>query len=210
MCHGPSNLHYLGIPFSGPHPAIFPSKRYTLKAFVLTTISRIGPSWSTARIPLAEVFHFWVRWEGPGSGFESSCGVGGIWKSEKSCNSTLPLWDQARKNRISNALGHNKSKVSGAWAETEHFHTDFSTWDPPLCEQIMRVAGWGSWTVWVFPGPKRSCYFSKLHFFCRILKTWEVIIFPKHQHVCCFLVCWKNTFLDSGLGRFSKVQYSIH
>ena len=32
---------------------------------------------------LAEVFHPWVRWEGPGSGFESSSvgGASGIWKS---------------------------------------------------------------------------------------------------------------------------------
>ena len=29
---------------------------------------------------LAEVFHPWVRWEGPGSGFENSSG-GGAWKS---------------------------------------------------------------------------------------------------------------------------------
>ena len=27
---------------------------------------------------LAEVFHPWVRWEGPGSGFENSSG-GGVW-----------------------------------------------------------------------------------------------------------------------------------
>ena len=32
---------------------------------------------------LAEVFHPWVRWEGPGSGFEnSSGGAGGVWKSK--------------------------------------------------------------------------------------------------------------------------------
>ena len=37
---------------------------------------------------LAEVFHPWVRWEGPGSGFENSSGggagaggAGGVWKS---------------------------------------------------------------------------------------------------------------------------------
>ena len=36
---------------------------------------------------LAEVFHPWVRWEGPGSGFESSSGAAGagagagVWKS---------------------------------------------------------------------------------------------------------------------------------
>ena len=35
----------------------------------------------------AEVFHPWVRWEGPGSGFENSSGAGGgaaggVWKSK--------------------------------------------------------------------------------------------------------------------------------
>ena len=31
---------------------------------------------------LAEIFHPWVHWEGPGSGFEnSSSGAGGVWKS---------------------------------------------------------------------------------------------------------------------------------
>ena len=30
---------------------------------------------------LAEVFHPWVRWEGPGSGFENSSGAGCVWKS---------------------------------------------------------------------------------------------------------------------------------
>ena len=32
---------------------------------------------------LAEVFHPWVRWEGPGSGFENSSGGAGgcVWKS---------------------------------------------------------------------------------------------------------------------------------
>ena len=41
---------------------------------------------------LAEVFHTWVRWEGPGSGFENSSGcgagagaggAGGVWKSKR-------------------------------------------------------------------------------------------------------------------------------
>ena len=40
---------------------------------------------------LAEVFHPWVRWEGPGSGFDNSSGAGGgagagaaggVWKSK--------------------------------------------------------------------------------------------------------------------------------
>ena len=34
-------------------------------------------TFSTARVSLAEVFHPWVRWEGPGSGFENSSGAGG-------------------------------------------------------------------------------------------------------------------------------------
>ena len=47
----------------------------------------IMPQWrleklSKARVPLAEVFHPWVHWDGPGSGFESSSGgAGGDWKS---------------------------------------------------------------------------------------------------------------------------------
>ena len=28
---------------------------------------------------LAKVLHPWVRWEGPGSGFENSSGGGGVW-----------------------------------------------------------------------------------------------------------------------------------
>ena len=47
---------------------------------------------STARVSLAEVFHPWVRWEGPGSGFESSSGAGGAWKSR-----IWPPWDEAEK-----------------------------------------------------------------------------------------------------------------
>ena len=43
---------------------------------------------------LAEVFHPWVRWEGPGSGFENSSGAagagGGVWKSKW----VGPSWDQ--------------------------------------------------------------------------------------------------------------------
>ena len=35
---------------------------------------------SKARVSLADVFHPWVRWERPGSGFENSSG-GGVWKS---------------------------------------------------------------------------------------------------------------------------------
>ena len=36
---------------------------------------------STAEVCLAEIFHPWARWEGPGSGFESLSGAGasGVW-----------------------------------------------------------------------------------------------------------------------------------
>ena len=42
---------------------------------------------------LAEVFNPWVRWEGPGAGFENSSGAGGagagaVWKSR-----IWPPWD---------------------------------------------------------------------------------------------------------------------
>ena len=33
---------------------------------------------STARVSLAEVFHSWVRWEGPGSGFENPSAGGAL------------------------------------------------------------------------------------------------------------------------------------
>ena len=56
---------------------------------------------------LAEVFHPWVRWEGPGSGFENSSGAGGVWKSR-----IWPPWDLGRKTRFSNGLAYNRSKVS--------------------------------------------------------------------------------------------------
>ena len=61
---------------------------------------------------LAEVFHPWVRWEGPGSGFENSSGGGGaggagVWKSR-----IWPLWDLRPKIRFSNGMAYNRSKVS--------------------------------------------------------------------------------------------------
>ena len=66
-------------------------------------------------------------WEGPGSGFESSSGggagasAGGVWKSRN-----LPPWDRGRKTRFSNGLAHNRSKVSGSWAEIDGVHINFS------------------------------------------------------------------------------------
>ena len=59
---------------------------------------------------LAEVFHPWVRWEGPGSGFENSSGgagggAGGVWKSRI----WLPLGFRS-KNK--DGMASNRSKVS--------------------------------------------------------------------------------------------------
>ena len=58
---------------------------------------------------LAEVFHPWVRWEGPESRFESSPGgASGIWKSG--------IWPPGDR-------GHNRATVSGRWAYIESVHT---------------------------------------------------------------------------------------
>ena len=55
---------------------------------------------------LAEVFHPWVRWEGPGSGFENSsggagagAGGGGVWKSRIG-----PPWDCSKIWIFSNPI----------------------------------------------------------------------------------------------------------
>ena len=71
-------------------PPVRPSARAGAgRTYIYKTPDR--PPWaavtrikSTARVSLAEVFHPWVRWEGPGSGFENSSGAGaggGVWKS---------------------------------------------------------------------------------------------------------------------------------
>ena len=64
---------------------------------------------------LAEVFHPWVRWEGPGSGFENSsgasgAGAGGVWKSR--IHRFGPLGIEVEKTRFSNGLAYNRSKKS--------------------------------------------------------------------------------------------------
>ena len=61
---------------------------------------------------LAEVFHPWVRWEGPGSGFENSSGGAGagVWKSKW----VGPSWAQ---------VGGPKPGPSG-WAQ------DTQIWPP--------------------------------------------------------------------------------
>ena len=44
---------------------------------------------------LAEVFHPWVRWEGPGSGFENSsgAGAGAVWVGPSWAQVGGPPWD---------------------------------------------------------------------------------------------------------------------
>ena len=49
---------------------------------------------------LAEIFHPWVRWEGPGSGFENSSGAGaggagGVWAQARA-QARAQAWAQAR------------------------------------------------------------------------------------------------------------------
>ena len=46
----------------------------------------------------------------------------------------------ARKTRFSNVLGHNRSKVSGSFAESAGFRTYFSRSCPASMSKIMRVA----------------------------------------------------------------------
>ena len=63
----------------------FDSNQLTLRA-AMGMKTQKSTEESTARVSLAEVFHPWVCWEGPGSGFESSSGAGGgatggVWKS---------------------------------------------------------------------------------------------------------------------------------
>ena len=65
----------------------------------------LGQQWGFPRRSI----HPWVRWEGPGSGFENSSagGAGGVWKSR-----IWNPWDLGRKTRFSNDMACNRSKVS--------------------------------------------------------------------------------------------------
>ena len=66
----------------------------------------LGPLLLNSEGFLAEVFHPWVRWEGPGSGCESlfvvtaAIATAGVWKSR-----IFTLWDRARKTRLWNGFG---------------------------------------------------------------------------------------------------------
>ena len=98
---------------------------------------------------LAEVFHPWVRWEGPGSGFENSSGAGaggGVWKSKW----VGPSWAQ---------VGGPKPGPSG-WAQAG------PTWVGPSRAQVggprihrfgplgIEVEKQGFRTAWLITGRK--------------------------------------------------------
>ena len=83
---------------------------------------------STAKVSLAEVFHPWVRWEGPGSGFDSlSAGRSGnfglfkticLWESDK--------WDPDKYKMFQNPI---------------HLR-EFEKWDPDMVSalEISKIA----------------------------------------------------------------------
>ena len=52
----------------------------------------------------------------------------------------LSLWDRASETMFSNGLGHNRSKVSGSWAEIDGVRINFSRSIFPFMSKIMRVA----------------------------------------------------------------------
>ena len=65
---------------------------------------------------LAEVFHPWVRWKGPGSGFENSSGAGaGVWKSKW----VGPSWAQAGPKWVGPSWAHVGGPKPGpsGWAQ---------------------------------------------------------------------------------------------
>ena len=66
---------------------------------------------STARVSLAEVFHPWVRWEGPGSGFENSSGggAGGVWTQAGGPKLGPRGWAQAGPKWV----GPSRAQVGG-------------------------------------------------------------------------------------------------
>ena len=103
---------------------------------------------------LVEVFHPWVRREGPGSGFEISssgaggAGAGGVWKSR-----IWPPWDLGRKTRFSNGMAYNRSKVSVKKSQLGFVIIHFSRSIFP-CMWNSFMDGWkwefGSGQNWIF------------------------------------------------------------
>ena len=108
---------------------------------------------------LAEVFHPWVRWEGPGSGFENSSGGagGGVWKSRIG-----PPWDLGRKTRFSNGLADKRSKVSVKKSQIGFVVINFSrSIFPYMWNKSMDRKKWefGSGQNWIYSKTRFSCMF---------------------------------------------------
>ena len=103
------------------------------------------------------------------------------------------------QTRFSNALGHNRSKVSRTWAETESFHINFSRSRSVFRSKLLEY-----FEVWeLFPGPKPNKFFrdtclSQGHFenctcafkmgsnFVWIVRRVPVISTP---YLICFMGC---------------------
>ena len=92
---------------------------------------------------------------GCGCGFGCGCGCGRV-------GDLAPLGLRVKK-QISNGLVHNRSKVSGSWAEIEGIHANLPRSIFSLCQKIMRVAEsgnleWGSCSqIWDFSKPSFFC-----------------------------------------------------
>ena len=74
------------------------------------SINKSRDEWSTAMVSLAEVFHPWVRWEGPGSELQSLSVVVAV-----DVVGGLEIWDFApfglrSKNKICERLGTEQVK----------------------------------------------------------------------------------------------------
>ena len=71
---------------------------------------------------LAEVFHPWVRWEGPGSGFENSSGAGGVWVG--------PSWAQVGGPKLGPAwVGPRRASSGWAHVGGPRIHRFGPHWD---------------------------------------------------------------------------------
>ena len=97
---------------------------------------KFGPKWvHTARYELinsegflAEVFHPWVRWEGPGSGFENSSGAGGgaggggVWVGPSWAQVGGPTWVGPSRAQVGGPRIHRFGPL-GIEVEKQGFRT---------------------------------------------------------------------------------------
>lgn len=95
------------------------------------------------------------------------------------------------KKKCSNALGHNRSEVSGTWAATESIHTNFSRF------RKSNGRGWlGYLKCSSCSQTREHNIFFKALLVCRILGTWEGTVFPNIYVVMGL----EKKLLNSGLG----------